>query len=52
MIYRKYQIKSGRYVGMWHVREYLGNQRYFHVGRYRTEDEAESAIKHLQYNNA
>ena len=44
----KYQIKSGPYAGMWHVRLYKslggGKARYFHVGRYHTESAADRAM--------
>ncbi len=39
-----YQIKSGRYAGMYHVREYRGKGKYFHIGRYKTKEEAEIAM--------
>jgi hypothetical protein len=40
-----YQIKSGRYAGMYHVREYRGKGKYFHIGRYHTEQEARAAME-------
>ena len=44
---KKYEIKSGRYKGMWHVRIYHGRGKYFHVGRYLTEKEADKAIEEI-----
>lgn len=40
----KYQIKSGRFAGMWHVRLYH-NGKYFHVGRFKSEQEADVAMQ-------
>lgn len=40
----KYLIKSGRYEGMWHVRLRC-NGKYFHVGRFHTEAEANVAMQ-------
>lgn len=45
-----YQVKSGKYIGMWHVRVYKSG-RYFHIGRYRTEKERDEAVKQWQASN-
>ena len=42
MSIKRYQSKTGRYAGMWHVRGYE-NGKYFHIGRYKTLEEAEEA---------
>ena len=42
---KMYLIKSGRFAGMYHVRNYLGNGKYFHIGRYATEADARKAME-------
>ena len=44
---KMYQIKSGRFAGMYHVRQYLGKGRYFHIGRYQTIEEAMQAMEQI-----
>lgn len=40
-----YQIKSGRFAGMYHVRVYISKGKYFHIGRFSTEREAKKAMR-------
>lgn len=47
MSIKKYQCKSGKYAGMWHVRIY-DSGRYFHIGRFKTEEEANGRIDRLR----
>ncbi len=42
-----YQVKSGKFAGMYHVRNYLGKGKYFHIGRYKTKEEAEIAMEQV-----
>lgn len=46
MIYRAYLIKSGRFTGMYHVRQWDGIRgRYFHIGRYNgVQDDQPEAV--------
>lgn len=44
---KMYQIKSGRFAGMWHVRIYKSYGKYFHVGRFKDKAEAEEAMRRV-----
>lgn len=48
---RIYQIKSGRYAGMWHVRLYVSYGKYFHIGRFRNKSEADVAMRMVHANS-
>lgn len=43
---RMYQSKTGKYKGLWHVREYFRG-KYIHIGRYKSKQEAERVLKDL-----
>jgi len=36
MIVKYYQAQSGKYAGLYHVREYLGNGKFRHLARVRS----------------
>lgn len=51
MSIKKYRIGRGPYEGKWHVRIYISKGKYFHVGRFQTEEEADEAIRKYEAQN-
>lgn len=43
MSIKSYLVRTGRFAGMYHVRGYKAG-RYFHIGRFKTREEAFVAI--------
>lgn len=41
---RMYEIKSGKYKGMWHVRDW-SDGKLTHIGRYKSKEAAEAAAE-------